>query len=233
MEIITTASPETDAAAALSKLLRNNVTVPILLMLSGGSALGWLSKVDVTVLDERMTITTLDERFSTDPAVNNFLQLQQTPFFLSAQDRGVHVVPTSVTEFDTIEAATSRFELALKSWKAAYPHGMIFATMGIGADGHVAGILPEKIQLLSSDDSWVKGYHSAIATSPYKDRITVTGTFLRECVHEAIVVVVGDTKKSVILELADYQRGLTQVEKKPMAVLLEMKHVEVYTDTLL
>src|SRR4051812_45524273 len=69
------------AGEELNRLLASYKTVPVLLLLSGGSALFMLDYVSKNNTGEFLTISMLDERFSEDKEVNNFLQMQKMDFY--------------------------------------------------------------------------------------------------------------------------------------------------------
>ena len=72
LRVFTTHLPKEEAGKLLSQWLLEHKDVPVLLLLSGGSALSFLDFVEIS---EGMSLTlgVLDERFSADPLSNNFL----------------------------------------------------------------------------------------------------------------------------------------------------------------
>ena len=230
MEVIETERLKEDAGKVLTEVLRAHAQKPILLMLSGGSALSVLEYVKVEIIGSHITITVLDERFSLDSTINNFTQLEQTAFYAACVERNAHFIPTKVSDGDSIEKVRDRFDSALHKWKEQHPDGVIIATMGIGKDGHTAGIFPGKYAVDFNGGSWVSSYNVPNEVNPYPDRITVTNTFLREQVDEAILIVTGGEKAQIFKELYDLlQQGENKFEK-PMSVILKMKKVILCTD---
>jgi 6-phosphogluconolactonase/glucosamine-6-phosphate isomerase/deaminase len=227
MEVITSNNPKRAAAAALSQLLAEQAGNPVLLMLSGGSALLLLDEVSTDDITERVTITVLDERFSTDPTINNFSQLEHTAFYRACVEYGAHSISTVVLSDETIEDVRDRFAAALYTWKTENPDGVVIATMGIGADGHTAGILPGTYVVDMNGPAWVVGYQVPVEVNPYTERVTVTNTFLRQCVDVAIVFAVGKEKRPYFarIEAGDYT-----LETIPAGILNEMRAVNLFTD---
>lgn len=227
MDIKRSTTPEVTAGEELSTLLKYYKDKPTLLLLSGGSALSMLDHVSDDALHPNLTITTLDERFSTDPAINNFAQIKTTAFYKRASDRGVTTIDTSVTETDTLEKSGKRFETALRNWRDENPKGVIIATMGVGVDGHTAGIFPGTQNEYFSDDDWVVAYEVPKSVNPHTKRITVTPRFLLEQVTHAVGFIVGDEKKSV---LDNIKKESCSHREVPACVMREINSVTVITD---
>lgn len=227
MDIKRSTTPAVTAGEELSEILEHYQDKPTLLLLSGGSALSILDHISETALGSQLAITTLDERFSTDPDVNNFTQIKATAFYRRAKDQGVSMIDTSVTETDTLKEAGRRFETELRDWRRENPDGIIIATMGVGIDGHTAGIFPNAYSEFFSGDSWVVAYEVPKSVNPHTKRITVTSRFLLEQVAHAVGFIVGDEKKSVLENL---QKDSCAHREIPACVMREMKSVTVITN---
>ena len=226
MEIIRSVTPQEDAGHALQNVLDQHRTQPILLMLSGGSAFSILEYVEEAVLGPHITLTVLDERYIKDPAVHNFTQLTCTPFFERCLARGVRNISTEILEGETGDEGAQEWENALRAWKGEYPDGVIIATMGIGADGHTAGIFAGEYAVDFLGDAWVVSYHVSPKVSAYQDRITVTYTFLKTYVDEVIVYAEGKEKQNIIsmLDTKTCERA-----QYPACILKEMHAVYVFS----
>jgi 6-phosphogluconolactonase/glucosamine-6-phosphate isomerase/deaminase len=227
MEVIKTATPKEVAGKALSELLLEHEAKPILLMLSAGSALSILDFVPVSGFAPHLTITVLDERYSTDKKVNNFAQLEATNFYNTALRAGVNFISTIVQEGESLDGLRLRFETALRTWKEKYKEGVVIATMGIGADGHTAGIFSGGYGVDFDGEAWVAGYSVPSTVHEYTDRVTVTKTFLRQEVTSAVVFAVGEEKKPHIQKILD---GTCVLENLPSCVIREMREVKLVTD---
>jgi 6-phosphogluconolactonase/glucosamine-6-phosphate isomerase/deaminase len=137
------ASAEEAAAAAgesLNQLLADNKDKPVLLMLSAGSALSVLDYVSQIPLTENLTVSVLDERFSQVAGVNNFLQLQKKDFYADAVSAGCSFFGTVPRLNESMQSLARRWEDNLRKWENDNPQGTIIATLGMGPDGHTAGI---------------------------------------------------------------------------------------------
>ncbi len=229
MEIIETISAKDVAGKALGVLLETHKNKPILLMLSGGSAFTILDFVPSAVLGPNITVTVLDERYSTDPQVNNFAQLEQTNFYKSCIGYGVNFISTKVSPNESIEDLRNRFDLALHTWKEQNRDGVVVATMGIGADGHTAGIFPGDYRVNFNGEDWVVEYSVPKTVNQYTDRVTVTNTFLRNQVNEAIVYAVGHDKRAVIQKI---QTNNFSSQEIPAGIFTKMNNVKIFTQDI-
>ncbi len=227
MEVIETISPREDAGKALSTLLAKNKDKSILLMLSGGSAFTILDSVPSTALGTNITVTMLDERYSTDPEVNNFAQLEQTNFYKTCAEQGVNYISTKVLAGETLDALRNRFDTALHTWKEQNKDGVVIATMGIGADGHTAGIFPGEHGVDFDGDAWVVSYSVPKEVNKYTDRVTVTNTFLKKIVDFVIVYTDRDKKQEIVLKLISNDSS----NHLPMNIFRKMKTVRLFTGT--
>lgn len=233
MEIIETKIPSEEAGKALGNALSRHADTPILLMLSGGSALTMLDFVSKEALGPHVTVTMLDERYSKDSGVNNFAQLEQTNFYKTGIERGVHSIPTKVLGDESMEKLRDRFANALHEWKRQYKNGVVIATIGIGLDGHVAGIFPGEHSVDFNDNHWVVGYSVPSTVNQYPDRVTVTNTFLCNQIQEVIAFVTGSEKREIIKELYDNIHHNKIMSAKPMGVIFKMKKASLYTNITL
>jgi 6-phosphogluconolactonase/glucosamine-6-phosphate isomerase/deaminase len=230
MEIFVSSNPEKEAGEAVTASLQSLHDTPVLLLVSGGSAFKLLASVDVSLLSERCTLGVLDERYSLDPAVNNFAQLTTTSFYTDALVQGVHFIDTRVQEHETILELRERFDTCLHTWFENNPTGIILATVGIGNDGHTAGIFPMSNKECFEGSAWTCAYQVLPKINQYTERVTVTHSFLREMVTHAFVYVEGNDKKDVLQKVLD-ERG--DLEVTPARIFRELSLVSLYTDIFL
>jgi 6-phosphogluconolactonase/glucosamine-6-phosphate isomerase/deaminase len=224
------ANPALRAGEYLNTLFSHYSRIPILFIISGGSALGILDLINSTSLDTRFTLGVLDERFSTDPKVNNFLQLSQTKFFKSALGKGAHTISTLPQEGERQEMLEKRLESSLHTWKTDHPAGKIIITQGIGPDGHTAGIMPypddpKTFEALFLGDAWVASY-DATGKNQFPLRVTTTLTFLKEVGH-SIVFIKGGEKGEILNTVLSPQGDLY---KTPARIIHNMAQVDLFTD---
>lgn len=224
-------NPQERAGIELENILEHAQHTPVLLLTAGGSARTILEHVSPAVLGPYLTVGVLDERFSTDPAVNNFTQLKQTRFFQSAQDAGCVFITTEVEKGEDIEDLAERFEASVRAWRSENPDGAVIATIGVGEDGHVAGMMPypkdeHTFISLFNGPRWVVGY-DAQDKNEYPLRVTITNTFISSQVQSALVFAVGGEKTDI---LAQALRAPGPAHELPAYVLHDLKNVTVVTD---
>ena len=236
MELHTSNTPTQGAARRLSKLLDEYKARDVLLLLSGGSALTLLDRVDTTPMSERVTISLLDERYTFDESVSNFSQLTKTAFYERAAKQHVHVIDPRPREGEGLLDTAKRFDLALKHWHITHHNGVVLATMGVGSDGHTAGILPFPNNPETFEERFgakhrcAVGYHVDPRVNPHTDRVTVTSTYLVRHADHAIVYATGEEKRTA-LEAVLAEEGSLHVT--PARILCTMRDVALYTDLTL
>lgn len=218
------------AGEALNKLLADAKGTPVLLLLSGGSALSILGYISPSTLGENLTVTMLDERFSQDPEINNFLQLQKLDFYAQAQEANVNFIGTLPRPNENMDDMRARLEIAVKKWQDDNPKRKIFTTLGMGADGHIAGIFPYPNDVKFFENTFenhhlIAGY-KAIGKHKHEDRITAALPLFK-LIDEAIVFIWGAVKKAKFDELI---KGKSQPHILPAVGIFETKHFQIFTD---
>ena len=226
MQVIRSQTPAQEAGQALSQTLARQTKSPILLLLSGGSALSVLEYVDEDVIGPYITIGVLDERFSTDISVTNFAQVKQTPFFKRALLRGIQTLDAGIHTDDTAVTLARRLEQEIVDWKKNNQEGVVIVTMGIGSDGHTAGIFPGDYGIDWNGKDLAVAYQIPATINSYTVRITVTNTFLTQYVDEAIVFAIGKEKQSQVLALEQQDMAILDT---PIGIFAKMKQVTLFT----
>ena len=223
--------PARRAGEYLSAALRRVSGQPTLLMLSGGSSLRVVEHVPQAVLGPRLTITMLDERHGTDAASSNFAHMSDTEFFSRAKEASARMMSTRSKEGEILEAATGRFRESVGEWLATHTEGVVVATLGVGRDGHTAGIFPfpenPECFVARFEKDLVVGYSLSSEQSAYQDRVTVTAAFLRTKVDTAIAYMAGEDKRGAFLKTVA-ARG--SVIETPSRIFHDMKDVTLVTD---
>ncbi len=219
------------AARCLAETLRTHAEegTPVLLLLSGGS---WFSIIDPVRVPEGcdLTIGMLDERFSEDGSFNNFAQLSETHFFKALPER-VALLDSRVHTGETRAAHASRFEQGISDWCDAHPEGIIVVTMGLGVDGHTAGVLPGVYdeqtftELFLETDVWVRDYSVPPEVNEHTQRVTVTLAFLREHVDHAILFARGKAQQVAALKARE-----RRVHEVPGLIVHEMQLVDIFAE---
>lgn len=165
---------------------------PTLLCLSGGSALEILKDFDFGVLGPHVTISVLDERYSTDPSINNMAQIYATGFIESAMNEGCELIDTRVKVGETIEELVADYNTAIVRWIENHNSGKIVATAGMGPDGHTSGIIPGSDNFgelfANFNEKYVVGYKAANQPEDRCERVTTNFEFLRRISFVVILV---------------------------------------------
>jgi len=219
--------PAVAAGAELHDILSRYRQIPVLLLVSGGSAFFVLQHCDPAAIGPNVTIGVLDERFSSDPLINNYLQLKKTDFFIQARRSGAKSIDSSLHEDESQRSLSVRIETSILDWIMRRPNGKIIVTMGIGEDGHTAGILPRSAAADLDETKQVVAYSVAKEINPHTERVTVSLAFLRDRVDEAIVYAVGEKKHQILETLQDKDMDLYAM---PARILNEMRSVTIFTD---
>lgn len=116
---------------------------------------------------------------------------------------------------ETVKAFTTDIE---KAFAEAY---IVIGQFGIGADGHIAGILPSSKAVTYSVP--VVGYESKPFT-----RVTISPLML-EKIDTAYVFVFGKDKKETIINLITKDLS---IDKQPSQVLKKVPEVYLYSDQI-
>lgn len=204
--------PSSSIGEALSSCLKRCAGKPLLLLASGGSALQVLEWIDPLSLGPHITISVLDERVNTRTEDKNLFQLTHTDFYKKAEAKGVKFIP-----------------FFKDGGKRA-----VIAIMGIGLDGHTAGIMPfpedkNKFKELFEGDEMLVEYDAG-SKNEYPLRLTVTISFLVNMVDHAFVYVSGEGKKEILKTILNPLSGT--ISMYPALVIHKMKRVDVYTDSI-
>lgn len=200
-----------------------------LLLLSGGSALSFLKSIKTKYLGEYLTISVLDERYSQDPKVNNFAQIKTTSFYKSAKRSNCTFFDTTLDNKTAFEMA-KEFEAFLRTWLAKNPKGTILATLGLGEDGHTAGIMPfpnneKDFEMLFLSER-LAVFYDAEEKNKYPLRITTTLTFF-EKINHAVCLVLGEKKKNALTDIISSKKDYNKI---PGLVLQRIKDLQIFTD---
>jgi 6-phosphogluconolactonase/glucosamine-6-phosphate isomerase/deaminase len=229
----TTQEAKTAGINRLNEIFYEHKNDEVLFLSSGGSSLQLLDGIDTELIGEKTTITVLDDRFSTDPKINNFDQLLATNFAARVKEKNANFFDTRPLEHETLAECATRFAHHLKDWRKAHLDGIIIATVGFGPDGHVSGILPFPedpeyfSQTFDNPDRWVAGYDVG-TKSPYRERITVTLPFLQKQLDYAVTYAVGQVKTDALQRIFSSHKNSAET---PAQILLAMKaQVDLFTD---
>lgn len=206
----------------------------VLLMLTGGSSLEILDGINTDLVTPSITICPLDERYSTNPEENNMSQIDQTEFFKKSRENGAGMIDTRVMQGESQDNLAMRFNESLLRWLGDNPDGKVIATVGVGPDGHVSGIMPypedpQKFNEIFNDgnsEHLVVGYDAG-KKNQYPLRATTTMNFMRK-IDAAVCYVVGESKREAVKKLLSDRGDIAQT---PARILCEIPgKVFLFTD---
>lgn len=204
-------------AERLQRLLEQDT---VAWFVSGGSNIGLQVDILTQLADsgarlDRLTVLLVDERLDkVGHADSNWQQLRNTGFFI---DGPQYIEPYTVQEEADLAAAVERYEAKVSQVLEEVAYSL--AQLGMGTDGHVAGIKPYSSAI--DAEHLVAGYNDDVW-----QRMTVTGVGLRQ-IDEIHLVALGGQKKE-ILSLSE-QPGTS--EQLPVRLLRGISNVSVYTST--
>lgn len=218
--------------AKLNSYFEESVQLPVLFLTSGGSALQLVERIKKVFLKPSLTISVLDERYSEDKNVNNFALLTKTVFYNDAAKAGCSFIDTRVHHNENGETHADRFQKQLKQWRTENSEGIIIATMGMGPDGHISGIMPfpENETLFNdyfeNEAVWVKHYNAG-NKNEYPLRTTTTIPFIEREIDKAVMVVTGDEKRKAFDSILEEEKSVAEV---PGRVIHKMKDISIFCD---
>jgi 6-phosphogluconolactonase/glucosamine-6-phosphate isomerase/deaminase len=220
MEFVKTSQQAESGPSALKERLVHELGKDkhVLWLVSGGSNI----EASVRVMAElpadktkNLPIFLIDERYG---EVGHFDSNAKQLIDAGFQAQEAIFVPALAPGF-SLEETRERYEAACKR---AFEHAdVVIAQIGIGSDGHIAGILPHSAAVDAS--GWVTAYD----TATYK-RITLTFDALRK-VTAAYVFAFGDEKKPTLERLRDTKASLSD---QPAQLLKELPEVYIYNDQI-
>lgn len=190
----------------------------VLWLITGGSNLAVSVAAMATLKRERtkkLTILFSDERYGeVDHADSNAKQLYDAGF--EAGD--ANFIPPLAVGL-SLEATRERYSnLVQEAFQVAE---IVIGQVGIGSDGHIAGILPHSPAVDSKD--WVAAYET-----PTYDRFTLTFEALRHVTADYSFVF-GSDKKPALEQLRDATLPLAE---QPAQFLKELPEVYIFNDQI-
>jgi len=219
MQFVKTTSP-TQGTKELEKRLASELKQGkhVLWLISGGSniAISTAAMQALPVDDTKnLAIFLTDERYGAVGHLDsNAKQLLDAGF----QTKEAVFVPTLAPGF-SLEETRERYAQASQR---AFEHAdVIIAQIGIGPDGHIAGILPHSPAV--DANGWVAAYKT-----PTYTRVTLTFDALRH-VSVAYVMAFGDEKKPTLTQLRD---KILPLAEQPAQFLKELPEVYLYNNQL-
>lgn len=203
--------------AELAQLLDSGT---VLWLVSGGSNIGIQVQAMASLTDLQsasLTILPVDERYGPFGHAKSNSAAMRKAGFESKNANWIDILDDN----PSIGEATAL--LAAHLSEAVVKEATIVATLGIGNDGHTAGVLPGSVGIHSPD----------LAVSYIADdfeRLTLTLTALRDYIDYAFVSAFGEAKKPA-LKLLVATAGNT-IDTTPALILNDINRTTLFTDQL-
>ncbi len=189
----------------------------VLWLVSGGSNIPHQVKIMNDLPDEltrRLTIIPIDERYGPEGHPDsNVKQLYDSGF------KPKHAVFYAPLDGSPLDRTVSNYAKAVQ---VAFGNtDRTIAQLGMGADGHIAGVFPGSPAMTAP--ILVMSYQGSDFL-----RMTLTLAALRQ-IDEAYLFVYGREKRAALDKLCD---GDIAIEEQPAQVLRELREVYIYNDQL-
>lgn len=227
MRMIEAGEPYEDTAELVAASL-GQLGKPTLLLLSGGSACHMYPLLAERLGDcQQLTVSLIDERYNVNPrhANSNSFQIGNTGLPAAVEGAGGNWQP--VLHGASREDEVTRFAQLLGDFMADSDCRVI-AVLGIGPDGHTAGMLPDadadRFQRRFEGADLAVGYNS---DDKYRERITTTITALRQ-VDETFVIAADPEKANVLSQVT---AGKQPLNKLPATIVQELENVTLITSS--
>ena len=236
--LIITSTPAKEAGEQINDIIQEHLG-DVVCILSGGSALDIVKYIrpgkkcfhadcmtETCDKSECRTIFMMgDERVSREPSINNFLQLQsrypEHPILK-------HFLETIPKEDESAISFALRVEEKFFSVITELDNLKIIYVLGVGTDGHTAGVFPMEIE------SFRKTYQDDLTYVPVSregltidSRASFTPNWILNNVDELIGYVVGADKQEILTKLNSEDKKLNQ---RPAEHLKLHTRTTVYTD---
>lgn len=199
----------------------------VLIFLSGGSSIklylklsNWISKQKD--IGRYLTFAQVDERFRPEGSKNNvnaevikdtglwkICKVGNIPYYLISQE-------------GSLEKAVDEYNQTVERLFKVYDYKI--AVLGIGENGHTAGLLPGYRQKWDLP-RFVAGYEN---NGKFKKRISLTPKALKGLDY-VMVIALGDNKRNLVEKLLKKGKDI-DCDKFPAAIIKNMKNTNLYTD---
>lgn len=220
---------------AASDFLINELTInknrKSLLLLSGGSVVNiyhQLSKflnskssnlpfLSIALVDDRFHPDWTKQAQSLDVNINSHL-IEKTGFWETCYKKKIHYY--TISQEGTLAESARQYNKIINRLFSQYDYKI--AVLGIGEDGHTAGLIPGYEKAWDTNN-FVVGYEN---NGQFKQRITMTPKAIKE-LDQAIVLAKGKKKKRVVDILLNETVSLN---KFPMGIIHKIPRVDLFLD---
>ncbi|MGC1176791.1 MAG: 6-phosphogluconolactonase [Candidatus Saccharimonadales bacterium] len=220
MKYILTAGWEDGVAKLARRLVRELADDKrVLWLVSGGSNIPASVQVMSTIstaLSEKLTVLLADERYGPPGhADSNWEQLRNSGF----TPKQARALPVLKAGKNLQQAAEHYDQLAKQAFAKA---DVVIAQLGIGDDGHIAGIKPDS-PAARQQTALAIGYEN-----PPLTRLTLTFPALRQ-ITAAYAFAFGDNKHAALTRL---QTQTIDLEQQPAQILKQLSEAYLYSDQI-
>jgi len=226
---------QTELITVLANTISSHPEQPVLFLYSGGSSLQLMTDFyDATKnLDlSNLIFAPVDER--KDENSSNAGAFQKMSVFKKFEEKGANFVQLNDFAIDLATAADQYNEQIRILFEDVLKHdGISISLLGMGADGHTAGIFPYPENpeffenMFVNTDRYVVGYNVG-DKNPHKERITLTLIALRN-VDYTFVYVVGEDKREALNDAL----SIGAYADVPGRIWGQLPNCSVFTDILL
>ncbi len=223
-----TTKPYAAAASIITESLRERLAEgAVLLLLSGGSASGVYQELanilDLELEPGQLVVGLVDERYDLNPdhADANDRLVRASGLVARLEELGA--IYTPVLHGHPLAEEVAQYNYQLTQF-IQHEQRQIIVVLGIGPDGHIAGILPDNNAALFKErfesESLVAGYAN---DSPFPQRITATFPLLR--LASVAIVLVKDISKIPLIKRAANRSYPEPLNLLPATIIQEIANV--------
>ncbi|MFZ5391629.1 MAG: 6-phosphogluconolactonase [Patescibacteria group bacterium] len=201
----------------------------VLLLISGGSALKVLEYIESKNWSN-ITLFFLDERYGINNIDSNFAQLVRLDWWVKVRNLGVRFIDSRVLPGEDLDTFTRRLDKNLNNWLEMNPNGKKIAIMGMGPDGHMAGIFPYPedqdlfVKLFDSNKLIVS--HNVFGKNNFPQRVTTTFRFFG-LLDKSYIYICGEEKREALTKLRENRLSKHEF---PAGIIYNIKDVFLVTD---
>jgi 6-phosphogluconolactonase/glucosamine-6-phosphate isomerase/deaminase len=241
LQLIITDTPAKEAGEQVNHLIQEHVG-DVVCILSGGSALDIVEHIrpgkkcfhadcpeEMCEKSECRTLFMMgDERVRREPQINNLLQLQSR---YPKHPILAHLIETVPEEHESANSFALRVAEKFFSILTELNNPKIMYLLGVGTDGHTAGIFPlpcEAFRKTYQDD--LTYVSVSLEGLTIDSRASFTPSWILQNVDELIGYVVGADKQEILTKLNTEDKKLNE---RPAELLKLHRRTTVYTDQLI
>lgn len=225
MQIHHSHAPAQEAAHQINKHIED-AGDDTLCLLSGGSSLSVIEHIKRPSHECRTIFCMGDERGSRESEINNSLQAKSLYPQSFVTENLLMTVPK---EKESLKDFTNRISLQLTDEIRLLNNPTIIYILGIGEDGHTAGIFPleeKAFQEIYRDDQTYVPVHLDGLTIDL--RASLTPEWILNNVDHGIGYAVGKSKRMILESLKNETKT---IHERPAEILKLHSDINVYTDT--